>query len=81
MYSYLTYDDCVDKNAKGTKKYVTKRKTKFEDYKTCLEKNESILKIEQRFRSKAHNVFKENVNKISVTANDDKILQTCDRVI
>ena len=33
----LTENSDEDKKAKGTKKCVTKRKLKFEDYKNCLE--------------------------------------------
>ena len=36
-YSYLKDNNDEDKEAKGTKEYVTKRKIKFEDYKNCLE--------------------------------------------
>ena len=36
-YSYLIDDGNEDKKAKGTKKSVTKRKLKFENYKNCLE--------------------------------------------
>lgn len=43
----------VDKNSKGTKKCVIKWETKFEDYKTCLENNKTILTTQQRFRSDA----------------------------
>ena len=46
MYSYLMDDDHVDKKAKGAKKYVIKRELKFEDYKTCLENNKTILKTQ-----------------------------------
>ena len=43
-YSYLA-DDCKeDKKAKGTKKCVTKRMIKFNDYKNCLLKGEVVLK-------------------------------------
>ena len=35
-YSYLIDDCSEDKKAKGTKKCVTKRKLKFENYKKCL---------------------------------------------
>ena len=43
-YSYLT-DDCKeDKKAKGTRKCVTKRMIKFNDYKNCLLNGEVILK-------------------------------------
>ena len=55
-YSSLT-DDCKeDKKAKGTKKCVTKRMIKFDDYKNCLLKGEVILKSQQRFISKGHDV-------------------------
>ena len=40
--------------------------------KDCLLNNEIILKSQQRFKSKAHHVYTEEVNKIAVTSNDDK---------
>ena len=43
-YSDLTDDGKEDKKAKGTKKCVIKRMTKFNDYKNCLLKDEVILK-------------------------------------
>ena len=36
-YGYLKGNNDEDKKAKGTKKFVIKRKLKFEDYKNCLE--------------------------------------------
>ena len=64
-YSYLT-DDCKeDKKAYGTKKCVIKRMIKFNDYKNCLLKDEVVLKSQQRFRSKGHDVNTENINKIA----------------
>ena len=44
-YSYLKDDGSEDKKAKGTKKYVIKRKLKFENYKNCLEVNQLYIKI------------------------------------
>ena len=35
MYSCLTDDNCYDKKAKGTKKYVIKWQIKFKDNKNC----------------------------------------------
>ena len=71
-YSYLT-DDCKeDKKAKGTKKCVIKRIIKFNDYKNCLLKDEVILKSQQRFISKKHDVYTENINKIALSNNHDK---------
>ena len=53
---------------------------KFDDYKDCLLNNEIILKSQQRFKSEAHNVYTEEVNKIALSSNDDKRLQTSDRI-
>ena len=45
--SYLTENSGENKNAKGTKEYVIKRKLKFEDYKNCLEATQLENKINQ----------------------------------
>ena len=79
-YSYLMDDGNSDKTAKGTKKCVIKRVPKFNDYKNCLITNEIILKSQQRFKSEAHNVYTEEINKIALSSNDDKRLQTFHRI-
>ena len=56
-YSYLTDDGKEDKKAKGTKKCVIKRMIQFDDYKNCLLKNKILLKSQQRFTSKKHDVY------------------------
>ena len=53
---------------------------KFDDYKDCVFKNEIILKSQQRFKSEAHSLYTEDVNKIALSSNDDKRLQTFDRI-
>ena len=55
-YSYLIDNGNNNKKAKGTQKCIIKRILKFNDYKNCLLNNEIILKSQQRFKSKAHNV-------------------------
>ena len=45
---------------------------KFNDYRSCLFKNEIILKSQQRFKSEAHFVYTEEVNKITLSSNDDR---------
>ena len=45
-----------------------------------LTKNETILKSQQRFESETHNVYTEEINKIALSSNDDKRLQTFDRI-
>ena len=39
-----------------------------------------ILKSQQRFKSDHHNVYTEEINKIALSSNDDKRLQTSDRI-
>ena len=79
-YSYLTDDYEEDKKAKGTKKCVIKRRVKFSDYKDCLLNNGIILKSQQRFKCEKRDVYTEEVSKIALSSNDDKRLQTFDRV-
>ena len=64
-YSYLSDDGKEDKKAKGTKKCVIKRLIKFNDYKNCLLKDKKLLKSQQRFISKKHDVYTEDINKIA----------------
>ena len=79
-YSYLTDDRKEDKKAKGTKKCVIKRMTKFNDYKNCVLKDKVILKSQQKFISKKHNVYSENINKIALSSNDDKRIVSSDKI-
>ena len=71
-YSYLTDDNKEDKKAKGTKKCVIKRIIKFDDYKNCLLKDKVLLKSQQRFISKKHDLYTEDINKIALRNGDDK---------
>ena len=79
-YIYLTDDGKEDKKAKGTKKCVIKRMIKFDDYKRCLLNDEVILKSQQRFRSKGHDVYTENINKMVLSNNDDKRIVSSDKI-
>ena len=69
-----------EKKAKGTKKCVIKRKLMFENYTDSLFNDKIILKSQQVFRSDHHNVHTVEINKIALSSNDDKRLQTFDRV-
>ena len=68
------------KKAKGTKKRVIKRELIFENYEDSLFNNEIILKLQQRFKSDHYKVYTEEVNKIVLSSNDDKRLQTFDKI-
>ena len=76
-YSYLIDDDNSDKKVKRTKKFAIERILKFTH---CLLKNEIILNSQQIFKSEAYNVYTEEINKIALSSNDDKRLQTYDRI-
>ena len=52
----------------------------FENYKESLFDDEIILRSQQRFRSDHHRVYTEEVNKIALSSNDDKRLQTYDKI-
>ena len=78
-YSYLMDDGNSNKKATWTKNCVIKRRL-FHDYKNCLLNDEVILKSQQRFKSEAHNVYNEEINKMALGSNDDKRLQTFDRI-
>ena len=73
-------DDSEAKKAKGTKKCIIERELMFENYKHCLFNGEVILKSQQNFKSDHHKVYTEEVNKIALSSDDDKRLQTFDRV-
>ena len=70
----------VIKRLKEQKKCVIKRRLKFNDYKDCLLNNEIMLKLQQRFKSERRDVYTEEFNKIALSSNDDKRLETFDRI-
>ena len=59
---------------------VLKRRLKFNDYKDCLLNNEIVLKSQRRFKSERHDVYNEEISKITLSSNDDKRLQTFERI-
>ena len=78
-YSYITNNFIEMKKAKGTKKCVVNKMLRFDD-KKCLFDNGKVLKSQQRFKSENHEVYTENINKISVSCDDDKRIVTSDRI-
>ena len=79
-YSYLTDDGKEDKKAKGTKKCVIKRRIKFNDYKNSMLKDKVLLKSQQRFISKKHDVYTEDIDKIALSNDDDKRIVSSDKI-
>ena len=54
---------------------------KFNNYNKCLFNDEVILKSQQRFIIKKHNVYTENINKIALSNNDDKRIISSNKII
>ena len=79
-YSYMTDEFIEMQKAKVTKKCIIKKMLKFEDDKECRFDNEPMLKSQQRFKSENHEVYTENINKISLSSNDDKRIVALDRI-
>ena len=79
-HSFLTDDGKEDKKAKGTKKCVIKKMIKFNHYKKCLLNDDVMLKPQQRFISKKHDLYTENINKIALSNNDDKRIVSSNKI-
>ena len=83
-YSYITNDFIETKKAKGTKKCAVNKMLRFEDYKKCLFSNGKLQQqttmSQQRFKSENHEVYTENINKITLSCDDDKRIVTSDRI-
>ena len=71
LYSFKI-DDIGEKKCKGVKKTVVNKSLSFQDYKDCLCKQQSLLKKMNVIRSHLHIVYTEEVNKVALSADDDK---------
>ena len=74
------HDGNSDEKAKRAKKGVIKRELRCEYYTKCLLNNKIVLKVQQRFKSKAPNVYTEEIEKILRSSNDIKRLQPFERL-
>ena len=79
-YAYKLDDDTEMKKAKGTKKCIVKTEITFKNYVDALFKDKVLIKSQERFRSDHHKVCTEEINKIALSSNDDKCIQTFDKV-
>ena len=77
LYSYKMYEGSgvqpmEEKRCKGVKQSVVKKEISFDDYKTCLFSRKEKMKKINVIRSHGHQMFTEEINKIALSANDDK---------
>ena len=74
LYSFKVEDSSETRKAKGVKKNVIKNAVSFEDYKECLFSEKEVMKDMNIIRSRNHDIFSMTINKIALSANDDKRL-------
>ena len=72
LYSYKMDDGGEIKKCKGIKKQVVESSISHEDYKTCLLTGKEQLRKQNILRSYNHEVYTEEVNKVALSALDDK---------
>ena len=72
LYSYKMLKGMEEKKCKGLKKPVVKKSIKFDDYKKCLFGGGKQYRKMYNIRSHKHEVFTEELNKIALSADDDK---------
>ena len=71
LYSYKILDGSEDKKCKGVTKNFTKRRIQFDDHRECLfSRKEQYRKIHV-IRSHCHEIYTEEINKISLSSDDD----------
>jgi len=73
-------DEHEFKKCKGVKKYVVNNEITLNDCKNCLFSGRPQLRPMNTIRSHKHEVFTETVNKIALSADDDK-REICDNKI
>ena len=71
-YSFKMDEGKEIKKCKGIKKAVVERTIRHEDYKKCLETGKEQLRKQNIIRSYQHEVYTEEVNKVALSATDDK---------
>ena len=72
LYSFVMDDGGETKKCKGIKKQVVERSIMHEHYKTCLKTGKELLRKQNILRSYNHEVYTEEVNKVALSALDDK---------
>ena len=73
LYSYKMFKDSVEnKRCKGVKKNVVKNRITHDDYRKCLYSREEQNRTMNVIRSHRHDVYTEKVNKVALSAEDDK---------
>ena len=80
LYAIKKFDGEEEKKCKGVKINVIRNKISFSDYKDVLFSGKEVLRTMNVIRSRQHNLSTEQVNKIALSANDDKRIIRSDKI-
>ena len=80
LYSYKKLDGSEDKTCKGIKKCVVKKTLTFEDYKACLFNDSTEYRSQLMFGLAKHEVHTTEVNKVTLSRDDDKRISRKDGI-
>ena len=79
-YAYKLDNNDEVKKAKGTNKCVIKNQLTFNDYINVLFNKVPMIKWQFGFRSRNYEIYREKINKIVLSSNDNKRIQCDDRI-
>ncbi|PFX18804.1 putative uncharacterized transposon-derived protein F54H12.3 [Stylophora pistillata] len=81
LYSYKMFGDEEEvKKCKGMKEGVVDRTINFDDYKRCLFGGGKQLRKMNTLRSRKHEMYMEEINKVALSADDDKRIILPDKI-
>ena len=80
LYSYKVSGEEDRKKCKGVKKAVVRKSITHDDYKKCLFTREEQMRKMNVMRSHLHEIYTEEVNKVALSADDDKRVVLADGV-
>jgi len=80
LYAIKKFDGEEEKKCKGVKRIVISKKTSFNDCKDGFFSGKEVLRTMNVIRSRQHNLSTEQVNKIALSANDDKRIIRPDKI-
>jgi hypothetical protein len=72
LYSFKMHEGDEHKKCKGVKKAVVKKSITHDDYKDCLFSKREHMRQMNVIRSHLHDVYTEQINKVALSADDDK---------
>ena len=71
-YSFETSNGKTEKKCKGVKKYVVKKHISFKDYEQAVLSSKTQHRVMNTIRSRRHDIGSEKINKMALSADDDK---------